>query len=50
MKAKPKDKPRVPKTWRLDPDMLKKLTSFSKGKKLSESEIVEIAIYDYISR
>jgi len=50
VKAKPKEKPRVVKTWRLDGDILKQLSSYCKRKKQPESEIVESALYDYLTK
>lgn len=50
MKAKSIGKARELKTWRVDPDLLKKLAAYCKKKKKPETEVLEVALYDYISR
>ena len=51
VKAKPIEGGRVPKMWRIAPKALEALAKIVKKKKnLSESEIIELALYDYETR
>jgi hypothetical protein len=46
-KAQRADKPRIVKTWRIKQETIKEIARCAKLYKVSESEIIEDAIYSY---
>ena len=41
--------PRVVKTWRIKPDIIKEIANLSKREKVAECEIIEAAVLGYKS-